>query len=255
MTETKDVVRAAVISMMPIVIGVGAYGLIFGLLAAQAGFNVLLSGVMGIVVFAGAAQIIAVERLADGAGVGAAILAGLALNLRYLAIMASVETITRAAPRSLRFFVIHFIADENWALTLARRQQGLFADHRFLLTSGLMLMVFWTASSMIGTGLLTAIPDIERYGLGFAFTAVFIAMARALWRGRRDGLPWLVVFALSVGLHHIGVAPTAAILLAAAAGVMTGVLTDHGKTGPPEEQQASPNAESKRVKTESKAES
>ena len=67
--------------IVPLAVGVAIYGMAFGLLAAQARFDAGQIGVMGVVVFAGSSQIVAAQQLVAGAGAGAAVVAGLALNL------------------------------------------------------------------------------------------------------------------------------------------------------------------------------
>jgi predicted branched-subunit amino acid permease len=75
----------------PLAFGVAIYGLAFGLLAVQAGMNGLQTGIMGTLVFAGSSQIVMIERIVSGAGALAAVLAGIALNLRLLLITASLR--------------------------------------------------------------------------------------------------------------------------------------------------------------------
>jgi predicted branched-subunit amino acid permease len=79
---------------------------------------------MGGLVFAGSSQIIAVERMSAGAGAAAAIIAGLALNLRLILITASIRDIYRGLPWWRVVLGAHFASDENWALLLARRARG-----------------------------------------------------------------------------------------------------------------------------------
>ncbi len=78
--------------------GVATYGLAFGLLAVQAGMHELQVGTMGRLVFAGASQIVAVERLIAGAGAAAALIAAIALNLRLLLITASIRDVFVGRP-------------------------------------------------------------------------------------------------------------------------------------------------------------
>jgi predicted branched-subunit amino acid permease len=75
---------SAVKDISPLALGVSIYGLAFGLLAAQANMSELQVGLMGTFVFAGASQILAVERLVAGAGATAAVVAAVAINLRML---------------------------------------------------------------------------------------------------------------------------------------------------------------------------
>ncbi|HSS64181.1 MAG TPA: AzlC family ABC transporter permease [Gammaproteobacteria bacterium] len=183
-------------AIAPLAIGVAAYGLAFGLLASQAGFNWAETGLMGVLVFAGSSQIVAVERLAAGAGIAAAFIAGVALNLRLLLITASVRSYFMGRPLWQRLLGAHLSADENWALTLAERSQGKDVGYWFLVGAGLTLVVVWVMTGVLGVLFAASIPDPEEYALDFAFTAAFIAIARALWRGRSDLLPWVTAIAV-----------------------------------------------------------
>ncbi len=176
-------------AIVPLAIGVLAYRLAFGLLASQAGLSWAETGLMGVLVFAGSSQIVAVERLAAGAGVAVAFIAGFALNLRLLLITASIRGFFVQRPLWQRILGAHLSADENWALTLAERSHGKNVGYWFLVGSGLMLIVVWVTAGVLGVLFAAGTPDPEKYALDFAFTAALIAIARALWRGRSDLLP------------------------------------------------------------------
>src|SRR5690606_6944406 len=108
------------ISILLLALGVGLYGFAFGILAAQTGYPWWAVTVMSLSVYAGASQIVAVERFSvDGLVIGAA-LAGVALNLRYLGIIASVSGMFASMPRWVQLIAIHLSSDENWALSIAK---------------------------------------------------------------------------------------------------------------------------------------
>jgi predicted branched-subunit amino acid permease len=79
---------------------------------------------------------------------------------------------------------------------------------------------------VIGVLFAAAIPDPKALGMDFAFTAAFIAIARSLWKGRHQLLPWLtsvVVVAASIGSGKID--PSWALVLGGVAGAgMAGVM-------------------------------
>ncbi len=185
-------------AIVPLAIGVGMYGLAFGLLASQAGFSRADIGVMGALVFAGSAQIVAVERLVAGAGVITAFIAGIALNLRLILITASIRHLFADRPLWQRMLGAHLSSDENWALTLAKRSEGYNAGYWFLVGAGLTIMLVWMAAGILGVIFSSYIPNPETYAIDFAFTAAFIAISRSLWRGRQDLLPWLVSIAIVI---------------------------------------------------------
>jgi 4-azaleucine resistance transporter AzlC len=203
----------------PLAFGVAIYGLAFGLLAAEAGFATPQVGIMGATVFAGSSQIVAAQRLVAGGGALGAVVAGVALNLRLLLVTASVRDIYAGRPWWQVALGAHLATDENWALMLAQRAKGRDVGYWYLAGGGACLLLVWCLATMIGTVFARAIPDPEALGADFAFTAAFIAIARSLWRGRSDLLPWLTalaVVALSVRLAGLG--PSWAIVLGGLSG-------------------------------------
>ena len=210
--------------IIPLGLGAAAYGFAFGVLAAQIGFPFWGIGVMSAGTFAGSSQIVAVERFAsDGQVVGAAI-AGMALNLRYIGILASLSDVLRHTPFMKRILAVHVTSDENWALTMAERARDPRVGDDFLIGSGLTLVAIWVTSTALGALIGASILDLESYGIGFAFTAAFIAMARGLWRGRQDLPPYSVSFAGTVLLAQIGWQAAFAILGGAAMGVAVSMI-------------------------------
>ncbi|MEM6275769.1 MAG: AzlC family ABC transporter permease [Pseudomonadota bacterium] len=214
-------VRAGARDIAPLAIGVALYGFAFGVLAAEAGFSALGIGVMAVAVFAGASQIAAVDQfLTTGSVLGAA-LAGAALNLRYVGITASVAPALRELRWLPRGFALWGATDENLGLTMTQPADGRGA---YLLGTCLVLVPTWAASTVLGAVIGAAIPDLERFGISFAFTAAFIAMARGLWPGRSAVLPWGLTFAVTWGLVSLGWSPALALVAGAVAGVVVSLL-------------------------------
>lgn len=212
-------------AIIPLAIGVAVYGLAFGLLASRAGFTLSQTGLMGAFVFAGSSQIVAVERLAAGAGVAAAFVAGMVINLRLLLITASVRDLFVGRPLWQRMLGAHLSSDENWALTVARRTQGQKAGYWFLTGAGAMLLLTWVSSSILGVVFASHIPDPETYAIDFAFTAAFIAISRSLWRGRPDVAPWATSVGVVIVTTRLEVFDASwAIILGGLAGAVVGGL-------------------------------
>ena len=198
--------RSGVVEILPLALGVAIYGLAFGLLAAQASLTGLQVGVMGSIVFAGGSQIVAVERLVAGGGAIAALVAGVALNLRLLLVTASIRDVYAGRPAWQVLLGAHLASDENWALLLAQRAKGRDVGYWYLVGGGLFLLVVWCVATVAGVLFATAIPEPKALGMDFAFTAAFIAITRSLWKGREQLLPWLtsvVVVIAAVGVGKI----------------------------------------------------
>ncbi|MGB5870273.1 MAG: AzlC family ABC transporter permease [Albidovulum sp.] len=214
----------------PLAFGVAIYGLAFGLLAVQAGMNGLQTGIMGTLVFAGSSQIVMIERIVSGAGALAAILAGIALNLRLLLITASLREELSGRPFWQLALGVHLATDENWALLHAARNSGKRVGYWYLVGGGLCLFVTWVAATMAGASLATALPEPRALGMDFAFTAAFIAILRGLWRGMRtDLLPWAVSGGIAaLMLLATPFDPSWGMVIGAVAGALVAGLRGHG---------------------------
>ncbi len=220
---------SAVRDILPMAAGVATYGLAFGLLAAQAGMDELQVGTMGGLVFAGASQIVAVERLIAGAGATAALVAAIALNLRLLLITASIRDVFVGRPWWQLLIGAHLCTDENWALTLAARARGTSAGYWYLVGGGACLFVTWVVATTIGAYFAAAIPDPESLGIDFAFTAAFIAIAVSLWRRQHDLIPWLVSVSVVAVITLSGALPSSwALILGACAGAFVAAVWPTG---------------------------
>ncbi len=183
--------------VLPLAIGAGIYGVAFGLLAAQAHMDGLQVGIMGITVFAGASQIIAVERIVSFSGALVAIFAGAALNLRLLLITASIRDVYAGRPFWQVVLGVHLTTDENWALMLSARAERRTVGYWYLVGSGLMMLMVWLMATIAGVTFAMAIPEPRALGTDFAFTAAFIAIARSLWTGHKDLNPWVTSFVVA----------------------------------------------------------
>lgn len=225
----QDVRRGAV-DCAPLAVGVAIYGLAFGLLAAQAGMSGLNVGVMGATVFAGASQIVTVERTIAGGGAIAAAVAGLVLNLRLLLVTASIRDIYVGRPWWQIALGAHLATDENWARMMGRRAEGQDVGYWYLVGGGLVLVVAWLASTITGAVLASEIPNPRALGMDFAFTAAFIAITRSLWRGRTSLLPWFASVVAVTGILATGaIDPTWALIAGGVIGAATAAIQPAAK--------------------------
>jgi predicted branched-subunit amino acid permease len=84
---------------------------------------------------------------------------------------------------------LHILSDESWSVAMMRYRLG-ERDAGVMLGCNLAIVLGWFPATLIGFALGDRIPDPERFGLDFAFTAVFAAMLFGGYRSRRDLGPW-----------------------------------------------------------------
>jgi 4-azaleucine resistance transporter AzlC len=186
---------------LPIEISGFTVGLVFGVLAGQAGLSAAESVLMSALVYSGAAQFVVIGLWAAPLPVASIVLTTLVVGLRHLLMGAALSPVFSRLGRLKAYGSVFFMADENWALTMSEFSKGR-RDAAFLLGGGLAMFASWTTSTLIGRTVGGALRNPERWGLDFAFTAVFLALLVGMWRGRVDLLPWVVAALVAVAGHQ-----------------------------------------------------
>ncbi len=186
---------------IPIAISGCGIGLVFGTLAGQAGLGTYEAALMSALVFSGAAQFVVLGLWASPLPVATIVLATLVVGLRHLLMGAALGPVFSKLGRLKAYGSVFFMADENWALTMGEFAKGR-RDAAFLIGGGSLMFLAWTTSTLAGGILGGAVEDPARWGLDFAFTAVFLALIAGMWKGKSDLLPWTVAAAVAVAAHH-----------------------------------------------------
>ncbi len=193
--------RRGAVANLPVGASVAAYGSVLGMLAAQKGLTWLQLLAMNLSVFAGSAQFVMVEMWVPPLPVVEMTLAVLIINMRYLLIGASLEPLFTGKSLFHKAGIIHLVADENWAITMAaHRASG--ASTGFLLGGGLCLCCIWSMGTLLGHRLGALVAQPERFALDFAFVAVFTALTVSMWRGKSEIAPWVTAALLAVAAER-----------------------------------------------------
>lgn len=179
---------------LPLGLSVFAYGLVFGILAVQAGLSVIQAGAMSLSTFAGASQLMVLEFWGPVLPVTSIVLTTFIVNLRHILMGAALRDWLTGITPWKAYGSLFFMTDESWALSMRELADG-GRDAGFLLGAGLCIYAFWFTATCLGASsgyfLGTALADPARWGLDFAFTAVFISLLIFFWRGRGDLPVWV----------------------------------------------------------------
>jgi 4-azaleucine resistance transporter AzlC len=184
--------RDGLVGSLPLVPSVFVYATVFGGLAVQAGLRPLEVWGMSLLVFAGAAQFIAVPMLAGGASPLAIVLTTFVVNMRHYLMAAALAPSFRGFPRPWLALVAHGINDESFAVAVTRRNPP---DPWCFIGSVVAVATSFFGGMLAGTLLGGLVADPTRWGLDFAFPAVFLALVAVQLRERAD---WLVALASAV---------------------------------------------------------
>lgn len=188
-------VRRGFLDCLPLGLSVFAYGVVFGILAVQAGMSAAQAGAMSLTTFAGASQLMVLEFWGPTLPLLGIVLTTLIVNLRHVLMGAALRDWLVGLPPWKAYGTLFFMTDESWALAMREMAAG-GRDAAFLLGSGLCIYLFWFTATILGasSGFLfgTAMSDPTAWGLDFAFTAVFISLLIFFWKGRMDLPVWLI---------------------------------------------------------------
>lgn len=228
--STSEQFFAGARACLPVAVSVAAYGLVWGVLARGAGLSLFEAAAMSGLVFAGAAQFVALDLWTTTPStlpIGPLILAAFIVNLRYLLLTATLRPLYTSDQLKLGAMSMYLVTDENWAMTVSAMAKG-GGSAAFLMGGGVLAWISWMSTNMIGYGLGSAIDDPARWGLDFAFTATFLALLLGMWKGRGDIVPWLVA-ALAAILTARFVEGNWHILVGGIAGSLAGAFLEMRK--------------------------
>jgi branched chain amino acid efflux pump len=185
-------VRDGVLASLALIPSVFVYGTVFGGLAVQAGLTGAQVLGMSVLVFAGASQFVAVPMIAGGAPAVAIVLTTYVVNMRHYLMAATLAPSFRGFSRGWLALIAHVINDESFAVAVARSRPP---DAWIYVGSAGAIAGAFVIGVAVGIGLGGLVAPPERYGLDFAFPAVFLALVAVQLRQRAD---WLVAVSAAV---------------------------------------------------------
>jgi predicted branched-subunit amino acid permease len=223
LVATKEF-REGFVDMLPACVGLVPFGVVCGVGAAAAGADWIAALGMALIIFSGAAQILAVQLYAANAPVAIIVLTCFVLGLRFLMYSAAMAPYMRRLPVNWQRGLAFLLTDQAFAAAIRKfdasddaRGAGL---HFF--GSGIALWGMWVTTNMTGFFAGNSIP--ASWSLDFAVPLCFIALVAPLFRN----LP-SVVAALCAGVAvlALGGLPMRLNLIAAGLiGIVAGTLVD-----------------------------
>lgn len=197
----KNEFKDGFIANLPIGISVFAYGSVLGVLCTQKGIALYELALMNIFIFAGSAQFVMVDMWSSTLDVLSITIAALLINLRYFLVGASLSPLFINSPKKDKFKYMHFATDESWAITMQRLKNEQITP-LFLFGGGMCIFLTWFTGTFLGFYMGEFISNPAKYGLDFAFVAIFFALALSMFKGKEDLLPWFVTALVAVVFEY-----------------------------------------------------
>jgi 4-azaleucine resistance transporter AzlC len=199
--------------------------IITGVAAVEAGIPPLEAIGMSLVIYAGAAQLAAIELIGRTAPVVIIVLTAVIINLRYILYSASLAPHFRRFSMPTKWLSAYVLTEQAYAVSITEFQTTAPSDRSrkwFYLGGAVFSWVVWQVGTIVGVALGGNVPA----GLSFEFAVPLTFMA--LLFSVLDGRPTEVV-ALVAGGTSVCFAPlpyNLGLVAAAGVGIITGVVID-----------------------------
>lgn len=161
---------------LPLAFGVIPFGMIYGVLAREAGFPAAAAQAMSSILFAGSAQFITTQLVKIGTPAVVMVLTILVVNLRHMLYSASLAPYLQSLNLRWKLVLSYLLTDEAYAVTITYYNNTPNSPfrHWFFLGAGLALWSSWQVSTAAGIFLGVVVPS--SWSLDFTLALMFIAL-------------------------------------------------------------------------------
>jgi len=189
---------------LPVLAGMSLFGIAVGTTSARIGLDVVDMLLMNVFVYAGIAQMVAMEIWPQTMTWGA--IATLALvvavvNSRLLLMSASLQPWFAPLPGWQVYPLLYYLTDPGWLIAMRYRGEG-GRDLGVHGATTVLFLAMWLVAVCAGYFLGSLIVHPQRYGLDLAMPVFFAVMLVPLWRGPRRGIAWAIAGAVALAVQH-----------------------------------------------------
>lgn len=225
-TTTKTAFWQGLRDGLPFLLVLAPFAALFGVVATEAGLNVLETMAFSVAVLAGAAQFTAVQLLSEEAPTVIVIASALAVNLRMAMYSASLAPHFGTASFWQRAFVAYATVDQSAALSITKfdEEPNMPMPARIAYFAGVILLMLpvWYGFTLVGALGGKAVP--ESLALDFALPITFLAMIGPMLRTPAHMVAAFV--SVAGALLFVGVPYNLGLLCAAVLAMMAGAQVE-----------------------------
>ncbi len=165
-----------VIDILPLMIPVVPFGIIFGAIGIELGFGPYLTYATSIIIFSGASQIVILQLLSSGASYLVGIASSSVVSTRHLLYGAVVSQHLNHLSIFWKIGLSYLLTDQAFAVSheYFKKNNNNKFKHYHLVGSGLTLWIIWQVTTILGIILGSIVP--EELGLTFTIPLTFLAL-------------------------------------------------------------------------------
>lgn len=213
---------AGVRAELPILAGAVPFGLIYGVVAINAGLSSGLAQAMSAIIFAGSAQLVTAQLVGVGTPWLVLLVTASIINARHMLYSASVAPYLQPLRSRWKWLLAYLLTDEAYVVAITRYLQpgSPRRKHWFFFGAGLALWLAWQLSTAAGLFVGAHVP--ASWGLDFAPDLTFIALAVPLMKNRAGVVAALVAGGLAIATSMLPL--KIGLVLAPCLGALSGWL-------------------------------
>jgi 4-azaleucine resistance transporter AzlC len=223
-TTKRQAFIQGLFSILPLTLGVIPFGLVTGIAGIKAGLSALEITAMSALVYAGAAQLVALQLMSTGSSLVFVILAVIVVNLRYIMYSSAIAKHLKPLSQPLRALAAFELVDQNFVLTLNRSKElGEKLTPWFFLGAGAPLWFGWNIFTLIGATVGARVP--ESWSLDFAVPLCFLVLLVPNVRSRPTFVAAIIGGVTATLLN--GLPYRSGLFVGAVAGIAAGVWLEY----------------------------
>ena len=176
MQPRKKIFFQGFLDILPLMIPVIPFGIIFGAIGIELGFGPYITYASSIIIFSGASQIVIFQLLSAGASSLVAVTSSSVVSTRHLLYGAVVSQHINKLSIYWKIGLSYILTDQAFAVSnefFLKNKNNKF-KHYHLLGSGLTLWFIWQITTIVGIILGSIVP--EELGLTFTIPLTFLAL-------------------------------------------------------------------------------
>lgn len=183
MTKHKSTLKYAFRQSLPVMAGYIVLGVGFGITLASKGYGFVWAFIMGLTIYAGSMQYVAIDLLSGGATLISAAIMTLMVNARHLfygvSMLEKYKNLGTKKP-----YCIFALTDETYSLVCSTNVPDTVDEKLYYFAVSLMNQCYWLFGCTVG-GLIGTYLPFNSAGVEFSMTALFVVVFIDQWRSTK----------------------------------------------------------------------
>ena len=213
MTPVSSINRATATKSLSLAFAVGTYALAFGAASVAAGFSILQTSLLSLLLFSGASQFAVIGVIGAGGTALTAIATSTLLGFRN-ALYGIVMTPILQVKGFKKVVAAQITIDESTGVALGEEDHGISVQRQGFWLTGFGVFFFWNIFTVIGALSASTINNPAEWGLDTAVPAAFIALVWPRLKTKND--IYLALAATALALITTPILPAGLPIIATA---------------------------------------